>query len=88
MAYFSITYQLNEKKDYPKLWDEFDRLNAVKVQNSQYFIDLDNTTKEVKNHFAEFVDEDDLLMVVKFTIRPQFTKAKKGTNDWLNSKFN
>lgn len=87
MAYFSVTYQLNDDKDYPKLWDEFKRLGAVKVQNSQYFVDLNNTTTEVKDHFARFVDDDDMLMVVKFTTRPTFTKAKAGTNDWLNSRF-
>lgn len=87
MAYFSITYQLNDQKDYPKLWDEFERLSAVKVQNSQYFVDLNNTTTEVKDHFAGFVDDDDMLMVVKFTTRPNFTKAKAGTNVWLKSRF-
>lgn len=87
MAYYSITYQLNKEKDYLKLWDELERLSAVKVQNSHYFVNLDNTTTEVKDHFAAFVDDDDMLMVVKFTTRPTFTKAKAGTKDWLNSRF-
>ena len=87
MAYFSITYQLNDQKNYPKLWDEFDKLGAVKVQNSQYFLDINNTTVEIKNHFGQFIDDDDMLMVVRFTIRPTFTKAKAGTNNWLNARF-
>jgi len=76
-----------QKKGLPQLWDEFERLGALKVQNSQYFLEANNTTAEIKNHFADFIDDDDMLMVVKFSTRPSFTKALAGTNDWINTRF-
>lgn len=84
MALFSITYDLVANKDYDSLIDRLKELDTVKVQLSQWFLSANNTANEVKNHLAQYVDDDDKLMVVEFTKRPAFTKAFSGTNDWLN----
>ena len=87
MSHFAVSYQLNLAKNYQPLWDEFDRLGGHKVMNSFYFVDLNNTAMEVKNHFSQFVDDDDCLCVVKFTTRPSFSKALAGTNAWLDERY-
>ena len=85
MALFSITYDLIKDKDYGSLIDRLSELDTVKVQLSQWFLSANNTALEIKDHLAQYLDDDDKLMVVEFSKRPQFTKAFKGTNDWINS---
>jgi hypothetical protein len=92
MALFIVAYDLRKKGefDYQKLWDEFDRLDSVKFQESDYFLSADNnTTTEVKDHFRQFVHEDDLLMAVRLdeSDKPKFTKALRGTTDWVNAHW-
>jgi CRISPR-associated endonuclease Cas2 len=86
MALYVITYDLIKRKDYPKLWEELERLKAFRTQESVWLANLGNErASEVKDHFAKFIDDDDKLMVIKFVGSPSFTKANKGTNDWIGS---
>lgn len=87
MALFSVTYDLIKDKDYDALIGRLEELDTVKVQFSQWFLAANNTASEIKDHLAHYVDDDDKLMIVEFSKRPQFTKAIKGTNDWLNKHF-
>jgi hypothetical protein len=90
MAFFVVTYDLRKKDefDYEKLWDEFNRLDTVKFQESDYFLSAANTTVEIRDHFKQFMHEDDLLMVVKFSERPMSTRGLKGTADWISKHWN
>lgn len=90
MAKFLITYDLNAEKngyDYEPLWAEFARLRGVKTQYSVYLITLNITQQEALDHFKQFVDDNDHLMVVELTKRPSFTKALQGTNAWIKANF-
>ena len=89
MTCFVVSYDLRKKGefDYQKLWDEFDRLGGVKTQESVYFINLNNTTKEVLDHFKQFVHDNDLLFAVKMASKPLHTKALTGTNAWIAEHF-
>lgn len=85
MALFVIGYDLIKRKDYPKLWEEMDRLGARKVIRDFYLVNLNNTASQVRDHSKRFVDDDDRIFVVEFAKKPQFTKALAGTNDWINA---
>jgi hypothetical protein len=87
MALFSITYDLVADKDYESLIDRLNELDTVKVQLSNWLLSADNTATEIKDHLSHYVDDDDKLMVVEFTKKPAYTKAIKGTNDWLARFF-
>jgi predicted transcriptional regulator len=87
MALFAVTYDLIAEKDYDSLIDRLNELDTVKVQLSQWLLSADNTAIEVKNHLAQYVDEDDKLMVIEFSKKPAYTKAIKGTNAWLDRFF-
>lgn len=87
MAFFMINYDLNKDKDYGKLIDELERLGAAKAALSSYFVDLNNTTKEVRDHFSNFVDDDDILIVTKFEDKPRYTRMKTPGHDWINARF-
>lgn len=85
MALLVIGYDLIKHKDYPKLWEEMDRLGAHKVIRDFYLVSLNNTASQVRDHLKQFVDDDDRVFVVEFSKKPQFTKALVGTNDWINA---
>lgn len=84
MALFAVTYDLIKRKDYPKLWEEFERLGAHKPVRSLYLLNANNTATEVRDHFEQFIDDDDRLFVIEFGKKPKHHKALKGTNDWIN----
>src|SRR6185312_2700255 len=89
MAFFVVTYDLRKKGefDYQPLWDELSHMDAVKFQESNYFLSTESTREKIKNHLKQFIHEHDLLMVVEFYTKPDYTKALKGTNDWVNTHW-
>jgi len=88
MGYFAVSYQLNNQKDYQKLWDEMERLDGHKVMRSFYFLDVDvEKCSELRDYLSDFVDDDDAIAVVKIESRPAHKMAFKGTNDWINARF-
>jgi len=86
MAIYIVSYDLiNESgsQDYEPLWDEFERLGAQKTQYSVWLINLDNTSSEVRDHFAAFLDKDDRIMVCELTKKHAYINAIGGTKAWL-----
>jgi hypothetical protein len=87
MPVYSLTYDLvNESNsfDYKPLWKELERLNAHRTQYSDWLINLNNTPKEVVDHFQRFTDKDDRVMATR--LRPNeyhYVNALPGTNAWL-----
>jgi hypothetical protein len=89
VAYFDVTYDLVGRKEaeYQELWDGMDRLGAVKYQDSAYFVELNNTAPEVKDHLRSYIHEKDRLMVVEFTKRPSYTRCFTAGHEWLKARF-
>ena len=90
MAIFVFGYDLvNEQgssADYQELWDELERLGAHRIQESLWVVNLDNTAKEVVDHFKNFVDDNDRLWASVVTPRQyHYVGAKAGTNNWFSS---
>lgn len=66
MATYFLDYDLRNSRDYQKLYDELEKFNAVRVLESQWAFKRDQTSsKELREHFREFIDSDDGLSVVK-----------------------
>ena len=64
MALYFLTYDLRNSKDYQKLYDELERFNAVRVFESTWCFNRDNTSaSELRDHFRRFIDSDDGLLV-------------------------
>lgn len=65
MKLFILTYDLRNQKDYQKLYDELNRLNAHPILESTWGLKLadSNTAAMVRDHFARFIDSDDAIMV-------------------------
>lgn len=87
MANFAVKYQLNEAKDYPKLWEEMERLGGHKVLRSFYFLDVQATAKELRDHLMGYVDQDDAIVVVPMLEKPFTKKAFQGTQAWIDARF-
>lgn len=90
MAYFLVSYELKEEQgafDYRRLWEEFDRLGAVRTLRNEYLLDLNHTAQEVVDHLRPYLQPDDHLMVVEFSKKPAFAGAIKGTSAWLAERF-
>jgi hypothetical protein len=88
MAYFSVSYQLNKKKNYPKLWEEMERLGAHKAMNDYYLLDVGcDTAAELRDHLDDLVDDDDMLFVVRLDSRPAPYRCYQGTKAWLDARF-
>jgi CRISPR/Cas system-associated endoribonuclease Cas2 len=88
MGYFAVSYQLNDEKDYPKLWAEMKRLGAHRVMRSFWYLDINvNFTSEVRDHLSDFVDEDDYIAVVAIESKPSHKRCFKGTKKWTDDRF-
>ncbi|MCI5040018.1 MAG: hypothetical protein MRY81_10070 [Donghicola eburneus] len=88
MAIFVFTYDLRNESgshDYQPLWDELERLGAHRFQDSAWFVNLNNTAKEVVEHFKGFTDSDDRLFASVLTKQHWFSNARGGTNAWLKA---
>ncbi|MCH8304915.1 MAG: hypothetical protein IIB94_07260, partial [Candidatus Marinimicrobia bacterium] len=54
------------KRDYQTLYDELDNFNAVKVLESLYYFKREKTNATgLKNHFKQFIDDDDGLIIIE-----------------------
>jgi hypothetical protein len=87
MTVYLLTYDLIKEQsghDYQPLWNELKSLGAHRTQYSAWLINLNNSAKEVVDHFLRFVDKDDRLWATR--VRPGehwYVNAIGGTNDWL-----
>lgn len=64
MLYF-LEYDLRKQRDYQRLWDELERFNARRVLKSLWSFERDGTTPTgLRNHFRQFLDQDDGLIVM------------------------
>ncbi|MDD4210342.1 MAG: hypothetical protein PHI52_08420 [Bacteroidales bacterium] len=66
MALYFLTYDLRNKRDYQKLYDELESFKAVRVLESTWCFKKDDTSSaELRDHFKKFIDADDGLLVVE-----------------------
>lgn len=83
MATFVISYDLNNDKDYSKLWLELERLNCVRALESVWIGNLTGSVESVKNHFTKYVDSDDSLIIAEtHNAKLAFKRPYQKALDW------
>lgn len=90
MPNYLISYDLNKEQDgqdYGPLIAELKRAGAVRTQKSVWFLMSAQSQQAILDALKTYVDKNDYLMVVTMTLKPSFTLAMKGTNDWLAKAF-
>ncbi|MPZ12272.1 MAG: CRISPR-associated protein Cas2 [Kiloniellaceae bacterium] len=88
MTSYTLSYDLRNEsgsQDYEPLWKELKRLGAHRTQDSLWLINVNNTAKELQDHFKQYVDADDRLMVSELTHNQHYSNAYAGTNDWIKN---
>lgn len=66
MALFFIDYDLRNARDYQTLYDELARFNAVHVLESCWCFNRFNITASgLRDHFKQFIDSDDGLLITE-----------------------
>lgn len=66
MALYYLSYDLVKRKDYPRLYEELNTFNAVRVLESVWYFNRFNTTAaNLINYFGQFIDQDDRLIVIE-----------------------
>lgn len=66
MALYFLSYDLRKQRNYQPLYDELKNFNAVQVLESVYsFARVGTTAALLRDHFANFIDNDDGLIVIK-----------------------
>ncbi|MFN3676552.1 MAG: hypothetical protein ACK4TC_11265 [Sphingomonas pseudosanguinis] len=87
MGYFVVAYDLKcrdgERRDYGPLIDALTEMDSCHTQKTVWYVSRDCSTIELRDDLKQYVEERDLLMVVRFTVRPRWTKGMEGTSDWL-----
>ena len=64
MALYFLTYDLRGQRDYQTLYDELEKLNAVRILESTWCFKRINTdASRLRDHFKPFIDSDDGLIV-------------------------
>jgi hypothetical protein len=64
VALYFLTYDLRKSRDYQKLYDELKNFNAVQVLESTWcFRRINTTAAGLRDHFKNFIDNDDGLLV-------------------------
>ena len=64
MALYFLTYDLRGGGDYQKLYDELGNFDGVQVLESTWcFKRINTSASQLRDHFKEFIDKDDGLLV-------------------------
>ena len=66
MSLFFLEYDLRKQRDYQKLYDELKSFDAVRILKSLWcFKRINITSVGLRDHFKQFIDSDDGLIVAE-----------------------
>jgi len=84
MALILVSYDLNKKKDYPKLYDAIKNLGTwAHPVDSTWLVSTIHTQQQVKDHLKQFIDSDDQLVIVKISGTVATHNVDPLVTDWL-----
>ncbi len=86
MTSYLLTYDLRQEADshdYGPLIDELESLGAQKTLYSVWLIAVDNTAKELHDHFQKYLDSNDRLFVLELTKNHYYSGVISGTTKWI-----
>lgn len=88
MTVYVVTYDLNNEKNYPRLYD---RLKAAgkewcKALDSVWFIVSDATSAQLRDYLVAAIDADDTLFVSEVTANSAW-RLPTSASDWLIARL-
>jgi hypothetical protein len=92
MAFYTVTYDLNKKKDYAKFQEGIVKVSSnryVKCTLSQYVIQSSLTATQIRMALHGFADNDDSILVLKLDIREwSYVNLPETVPNWLQKATN
>lgn len=87
MAFFTVTYDLNLKKDYEKFRKGIEKVSNntyVKTTLSQYIIQSSLSATQIRDTLKTYADSDDSIMVLKLDVSDwAYTGLPNNVSSWL-----
>lgn len=85
MASFVVTYDAHKVRNYNELYEAMKQNDGVRLAESVWGVELNNTVSEVRDWARGLLDDDDTIVVIQ--LKPKLSwatrKASKEVNDWL-----
>ena len=66
MELFTIAYDLNKGKDYQRIIGALEATGARRILYSDWMMHSESTLEQLFDHFVQYIDNDDALVVFKF----------------------
>ena len=86
MATFLVTYDLHNKRDYPRLIEAIEKLtDSAKLLESVWLVVSEKNPIELKEHLLKFMDADDSIAVLPVPKGYGYatTRCLKQGRDWI-----
>ncbi|MCX0334764.1 hypothetical protein [Acinetobacter radioresistens] len=92
MSFYTVTYDLNDKKDYEKFKEGLKKVSNnryVKCTLSQYVIQSTLTASQIRITLQSYADNDDSILVLKLDITDwSCVGLPENVADWLQKATN
>ncbi len=85
MATFIITYDTHLGRNYQDLYDGMDENDGVRLAESVWGIELNNTAAEVRDWIRSLLDDDDTIVVIQVKPEPSWATrhTSKEASAWI-----
>ena len=88
MAIYCISYDLIDKKNYPRLHDKIRSYKTyAHAHDSLWFIQSSEQASDIRDGLKEYTDKDDKLLVIRVILPWASTNLSKEVSDWLKRRF-
>lgn len=89
MAYFVISYDLHNQRNYEPVWNLLDSWGAVRLLESLWLLDTEASAKEVRDGLKHIVDDDDSIVAIELKTGSLWAgqKAKPEGINWLRQNI-
>jgi CRISPR/Cas system-associated endoribonuclease Cas2 len=89
MATFIITYDTHAGRNYQELYDAMEKHKGVRLAESVWGIELNNTAGEVRDWVKNVLDEDDTIVIIQVKPKPSWAtrNATKEASGWLKDNI-
>ena len=85
MGTYIVSYDAVEQRNYQNLYDGMKEVGGVRLLESVWGVELDNSVTEVRDWVRGLLDDDDKIVVIK--VKPDVTWASRKcgskVTDWL-----
>ena len=84
---YLVEYDLKKTKHYTNLITAIQKLNHTKLLLSSWLIRSIYGAKELNDHLKQFIDSDDVLVVIEVKGDWATLRADKKTTDWMQKNI-